>query len=144
MSIETNKENARRTFEEVINQGNMALADELFAPDYVGHAAGVPDFRGANGFKQFASIWRSAFPDIHMTIEDTIAEGEKVVSFWTSQGTHRGEMMGIPPTGKQGTMSGVTLSRYVNGKQVEAWVIMDRLEMLQKLGVAPEMKQAVA
>ena len=137
MSLEENKENARRAFEEVMNNGDLSLAEELIATDYVGHSPGMPDFTGPEGFKQFVTMQRTAFPDLNITIEDTVAEGDKVVNRWIVRGTHNGELMGIAATGKQVTMSGMVLSRYVGGKQVEAWVSADQLSMVQQIGVIP-------
>ncbi len=144
MSTETNKENARRTMEEIVSQGNLALADELIAADYVGHSPGMPEMHGPDGFKHFVTVWRSAFPDMHAVSEDTVAEGDKVVNYWTTYGTHRGDIMGIPATGKQVASKGMVITWYRDGKQVRSWMVFDRLDMLQQLGVAPQMKQAVA
>jgi len=137
MSIEENKENARRAVEEVLNKGDLSLADELVDANYIGHQPGLPDFKGPEGFRQYMTMMRTAFPDIHLTIEDTVAEGDKVVMRYTGRGTHKGDLMGIAPTGKQITITGMVISRHVGGKQVEAWVAMDQLGMLQQLGVAP-------
>ena len=139
MSTEENKENARRAIEEVLNKGNLSLADELVDANYIGHQPGLPDFKGPEGFRQYMTMMRTAFPDINMTIEDTVAEGDKVVNRYTGRGTHKGDLMGIAPTGKQVTITGMVATRYVGGKQVEAWVAMDMLGMLQQLGVAPPM-----
>ena len=142
MSTEENKTNASRVFEEVFNKGNLSVVNELIATDYVGHASGMPDFNGPEGFMQFAMMYRTAFPDLNMTMEDTVAEGDKVVNRWTARGTHKGDLMGISATGKQVTTSGTVISRYVGGKQVEAWVNMDQLGMLQQIGVIPPMGQS--
>jgi len=139
MSIEENKENARRAIEEVMNKGNLSLADELVDANYIGHAPGMPDFKGPEGFRQYMTMMRTAFPDIHLTVEDTVAEGDKVVNRYTGWGTHKGELMGIAPTGKQITIAGMVISRYVGGKQVEAWVSSDLLGMMQQMGVVPPM-----
>ena len=139
MSTEENKENARRAVEEVMNKGNLSLANELIATDYAGHSPGLPDFKGPEGFRQYMTMMRTAFPDIHLTIEDTVAEGDKVVMRYTGRGTHKGDLMGIAPTGKQITITGMVISRHVGGKQVEAWVAMDQLGMMQQLGVIPPM-----
>ena len=141
MSTEENKENARRAVEEVMNKGNLSLADELVDANYVGHAPGMPDFKGPEGFRQYMTMMRTAFPDIHLTVEDIFAEGDKVVSRYTGRGTHKGDLMGIAPTGKQVAMTGMVISRHVGGKQVEAWVSLDQLGMLQQLGVVPPMGQ---
>ncbi len=139
MSTEENKENARRAVEEVLNKGDLSLANELVDANYIGHQPGLPDFKGPEGFRQYMTMMRTAFPDIHLTIEDTVAEGDKVVMRYTGRGTHKGDLMGIAPTGKQITITGMVISRHVGGKQVEAWVAMDQLGMLQQMGVVPPM-----
>jgi steroid delta-isomerase-like uncharacterized protein len=139
MSVEQNKANNRRVFEEAFNQGKLAVIDEVCAPNYVLYDPTGP-VHTPEGFKQFISVYRTAFPDLHFTIEDEIAEGDKVVMRWTSRGTHRGELMGIPPTGKQSTVTGITIARAAaNGKFEEVWNNLDTLGMLQQLGVIPTM-----
>ncbi len=137
MSAEANKALFRRVVEDIWHQGNLAVVDELFGSDYVYYAPGVPELRGPDGFKQFVTMVRTAFPDLRFTLEDQIAEEEKVVTRWTARGTHRGELMGIPPTGKQATWTGVIISRIANGKIVEEWETEDALGMLQQLGAVP-------
>ena len=135
---EHNKALDRRWFEEVWNQGNAASYEELASPDLVVHnpPPGIrPDFEG---IKQAISIHRTGFPDLHFTIEDQLAEENKVVSRWTlNWGTHKGEWVGIPPTGKQVTITGVSIQRYAGGKVVEVWLEMDMLSMMQQPGVVP-------
>jgi len=141
MSAHENKALARRGIEEVFGRGNLAVADEVYANDFVGHSP--PDeIKGHEAIKQFASMWRSAFPDLQFTIEDQIAEGDKVVTRWTARGTHEGELQGIAPTGKQVTMSGITVSRIAGGRIVEGWTNRDALGMLVQLGVVPPPGQA--
>ncbi len=135
MSTEENKAIDRRFTEEVWNRGNLAVVDELMSADYNGHDPMMP--AGSEGFKQYVLMYRSAFPDVHLTIEDQIAEGDTVVSRWTARGTHKGELMGIPPTGKQVTVTGMNIERVANGKLVEGWSNYDTLGMLQQLGVVP-------
>ncbi len=135
MSTAENKAIDRRFTEEVWNRGNLAVVDELMRADYNGHDPTIPT--GSAGFKQFVLMYRSAFPDVHLTIEDQMAEGDKVVSRWTAHGTHRGELMGIAPTGKQITVTGINIERIANGKLVEGWSNYDTLGMLQQLGVIP-------
>ena len=137
--VEENKAIVRRAFEEVWNQGKLDVIDEIFAIDYVGHMPGSPDLHGPKGFKQFVTMNRTAFPDIQFTVEDQIAEGDKVVIRWSSTGTHKGELMGIPPTGVQVTSTGIGISRISGGKAVEDWDNWDALGMLQQLGVIPPM-----
>ena len=133
---EENKAIVRRALEEMFGQWNLAVADEIYDKDFVGHAA-PEEIRGPEGIKQFVSMNRSAFPDLQFTIEDQIAEGDKVVTRWTARGTHKGELMGIAPTGKQVAFTGITISRIVDGKAVEGWVNRDALGMLQQLGAVP-------
>jgi steroid delta-isomerase-like uncharacterized protein len=135
MSTEENKVIERRFTEEVWNRGNLAVVDELMSADYNSHDPTMPP--GSAGFKQFVLMYRSAFPDVHLTIEDQMAEGDKVVSRWTARGTHQGELMGIAPTGKQVTVTGMNIERIVGGKLVEGWSNYDTLGMLQQLGVIP-------
>ena len=137
MSAEENKAIARRLFEGVWNQGKLDVADEILAADYVFHAPVPREVRGPEGFKQFVSMYRTAFPDVQYTIEDQIAEGDKVVTRWTCTGTHTGELMGIPPTGVQVTVTGIVIGRIAGGKIVEDWGNWDALGMLQQLGVVP-------
>ncbi len=136
MSTEENKALSRRLIEEVWNQGNLAVIDELTAPNYVDHDPTGP-IQGPEGMKQFVSMYLTAYPDTHFTIEDQIAEGDRVVTRWTARGTHKGPLMGIPPTGKQVTVAGISIDRVVNGKLVEDWSSYDALGMMQQLGVVP-------
>lgn len=135
---EQNKQLVRRAVEEVWNQGNYAAVDELAASDIVVHAS-LPDreVHGTAGVKQFYATLREAFPDLHFTIEDQIAEGDRVVTRWTARGTHTGTFNGIPPTGKTGIVSGIDIDRIANGKVVECWPNADELGLLQQLGVIP-------
>jgi steroid delta-isomerase-like uncharacterized protein len=141
-----NKALARRAIEEVFNQGKLNVIDELVASNATFHDANVPGgkFTGPEGMKQFVQIYRTAFPDIHITIEDQVAEGDKVVTRWTGRGTHKGDLMGIKPTNKQATVTGTDVERYQNGKVVESWASYDMLGMLQQLGVVPAMTPAAA
>ena len=138
---EENKAVVRRLFEEAWNQGNLAVVDELFAPDYVGH---IPPeiLNGPEAFKQFVKEYRTVFPDIHFTIEDLVAEGDKVVGRWTCRGTHKGELQGIPATGVQVTSTGIHVSRIAGGKIVEAWSNWDAMGVMQQLSAASESGQA--
>ncbi len=136
---EEHKALVRRFFEEAWNQGNLDVVDELVAADFDGHPPpNRPDFgRGPEGQKQFIRTYRSAFPDVHFTIDDMIVEGYKVAARYTGRGTHQGELMGIPPTGKQVTVTGIVICRIADGKLAEAWGNFDELGMLQQLGVIP-------
>jgi steroid delta-isomerase-like uncharacterized protein len=139
MLSETNKTVSRRLFEEVWNKGNLAVLNELIANDHVnsgpGTLPGLPT--GPEGAKQFVMIYRNAFPDTHFTIDEQIAEGDKVVTRWTAHGTHQGELLGIPATDKSSTVTGISVDRIVNGKIVESWGIFDQFGMMQQLGVIP-------
>ena len=115
------------------------LIDELIAPGYVGHDPTQPEpIRGRDGYRQFVDTYQSAFADARVTIDDQIAEGGQVVTRWTGRGTHTGELMGIAPTGKEVTVSGITISRLENGKIAEEWELMDALGMLVQLGAVPQ------
>ena len=142
---EGNKFVIRRSFEELWNKGNLSLADELFTPNYEHHDASSPDFgRGPESEKKRAALYRTAFPDLQLTIEDIIAEGQTVVARWSCRGTHKGDLSGIAPTGKQVTISGVSSARFTNGKMVEGWVNWDALGLMQQLGVVPELARTKA
>ncbi|OLB87004.1 MAG: hypothetical protein AUI12_07735 [Acidobacteria bacterium 13_2_20CM_2_57_6] len=142
---EGNKFVIRRSFEELWNKGNLSLADELYTPNYEHHDASSPDFgRGPESEKKRAALYRTAFPDLQLTIEDIIAEGQTVVARWSCRGTHKGDLSGIAPTGKQVTISGVSIARFTNGKMVEGWVNWDALGLMQQLGVVPELARTKA
>jgi steroid delta-isomerase-like uncharacterized protein len=142
---EGNKFVIRRSFEELWNKGNLSLADELFTPNYEHHDPSSPDFgRGPESEKKRAALYRTAFPDLQLTIEDIIAEGQTVMARWSCRGTHKGDLSGIAPTGKQVTISGVTIARFTNGKMVEGWVNWDALGLRQQLGIVPELAKTKA
>jgi steroid delta-isomerase-like uncharacterized protein len=121
---------------EAFNKGNLAILDELVAPNHVNHTDNI---RGPEEYKQFITMFRTAFPDLHFTIEDQLAEGDKALHRWVATGTHQGELMGIPPTGKQIRITGMFVGRIVDGKIVEEWGNWDKLGMLQQLGAIPPM-----
>jgi steroid delta-isomerase-like uncharacterized protein len=137
MSGEANKALARRTFEELWNQGNLAASPELYDANHVSHGLGMDVPPGIEGLNQFITLYRTAYPDTHFTIEDQLAEGDKVATRWTAIGTHRGDLMGIAPTGKRVTVTGMAISRIVEGKIRETWNNFDALGQLQQLGVVP-------
>jgi steroid delta-isomerase-like uncharacterized protein len=139
---EQNKSLVRRAFEEVYNLGKLEVVDELVANDIVIHAAAA-EFRGPADLKQYVAALRGAFPDLHLTIDQQIAEGDTVVTRWTARGTHLGAFQGIPPTGKQGSMTGIDIDRFAGGKTVECWTNADELGLLQQLGVLPGPEHAV-
>ena len=143
-----NKALVRRMFEED-NKRNLAAVEEIIAPDYVIHglqALGLPPTftPGLEGWRQMRiAIW-TAFPDLHYTLEDLIAEGDKVVCRYTFRGTHRGEFMGAPPTGKQVSMAVIEIDRIGDDKLVETWANVDALGLMQQLGAIPQMAQGGA
>ena len=138
MSAEQNKAIVQRYHDELFNKGNLAVADEVFDPNYLNSAfgkLGLP--RGPEGFKQYVSMMRTAFPDLHCTIDDIFAVEDKVTTRFTFTGTFKGEMMGITPTGKKFAIMGIIIVRWVDGKEVEAWESMDTLAFYQQLGITP-------
>jgi steroid delta-isomerase-like uncharacterized protein len=142
MSTEENKALARREIEEIFSaNGNLDAADEIYAPNYISHQpAGEGDIRGVEAIKEFAAGIREAFPDTEATIEDQIAEGDKVVTRFTSRGTHQGETEDFgPPTGTRIEVTGITIEQFSEeGKIVEDWTNFDALGLLQQLGLVPE------
>jgi steroid delta-isomerase-like uncharacterized protein len=137
MSIEENKAIELRFFEEVVNKGDLAVIDELVATNFVQPDALPGTSADREGMKQFFAMAHSAFPDFHSTLEDMFAEGDKVVQRFTARGTHKGEWMGIAPTGKQIAVTGMAIHRITGGKIVEGWTNMDMLGAMQQLGVVP-------
>lgn len=139
MSTEENKAIARRLIEEAWNQGNLSVVDELLAPDHASHHSMVgnqPPSREL--YKQFIVRTRTAFPDMRATIEDQIAEGDKVVTRWSVQGTHQGMFQGHNPTGNQMRLTGIAIDRISNGKVVEGWMEMDTHYQMQQLGLTTQ------
>ena len=139
MQTETNKTVSRRFFEEAFGKGKLNLLDEIIASDHVNTGPGtLPELpTGPEGAKQLVTVYRNAFPDLHFTIDEQIAEGDKVVTRWTVEGTHQGELAGIPPTNKSTTVTGIVVDRLANGKIAESWGIFDQFGMMQQLGVIP-------
>ena len=136
---EENKALARRSWEVVTGGSLDTLEDalaEVYADDFILHEADE-DIVGIEGLTQFVSMIRSAIPDLRITIEDDMAEGDKVVTRWIGQGTHQGELMGIAPTGNQVTFTGITIHRIEDDKIVEEWENWDALGMMQQIGAAP-------
>jgi len=135
---DANREISRRILDEVFNQGREEVADELIAPEAIGHDPALPEpTRGPEGLKQNAATYRGAFPDLRVGIDDQCAEGELVCTRWTAKGTNTGDFWGMAATGKQATITGITIDRIAGGKIVESWTNWDTLGMLQQLGVVP-------
>jgi steroid delta-isomerase-like uncharacterized protein len=135
---EDNLQVSRRILEEAFGQGQLALIDEFVAADAVDHDPANPeDVRGPAGLKQQISMYRAAFPDLQFKIEDTISQDDRVVIRWSSRGTHRGELMGLAPTGKVVSVTGISIDRFADGKIVESWTNWDVLGLMRQLGAAP-------
>jgi len=137
MSTEDNKALVRRLYAEVMGKGNMAEADELLSTNYVEHLP-VPT-PGREGLKQLVMMVLSAFPDIHPTVEDAVAEGDRVAVRIVARGTHQNAFMGIPPSGKAVEWREMHIYRVVGGKIVEHWGEIDQLGLLQQIGAIPSM-----
>lgn len=135
MSTETNKAIVRRYFEEVNAKGRADLVEEFMTEGIELHGTGLP--AGLAAVEQFVTIMDAAFPDRQITIDDLIAEGDRVVAHTTVNATHLGEIQGIPATGKEFTLPSITIFRLANGKIVEGWYAADHLSMMQQLGVIP-------
>lgn len=142
MSTDTNKATVRRMLEQVWNEHRVDLIDEFFTEDYVSHVVGMPSGSGLEGLREGVAMSLNAYPDLKLTIEDEIAEGDKVAFRWTMTGTQKGELLGIPATGKQVTQSGMTLYRLANAKIAELWFLADNLGLMQQLGVVPALLEA--
>jgi steroid delta-isomerase-like uncharacterized protein len=142
--MSTGNENVvRRLFEEVWNKGNLQVTDDLFTPNYTHHDSSTPDVgRGPESEKKRVTLYRTAFPDLRLTVEDIIAEGETVVARWSCRGTHKGDLNGIAPTGKHVNITGISIARFTNGKMSEGFVNWDALSLMQQLGVVPELGKA--
>jgi steroid delta-isomerase-like uncharacterized protein len=136
-SIGENRQLYRRWFEQVVSGGDLALADELLGPAYRLHFPGMPEPLDREAHKALVMMFRTAFPDWVETVDDVIAEGDKVVIRVTGRGTHEGDFQGIPPTGTRVTATGVGIGRIENGRIAEAWAAYDALGLMQQLGAVP-------
>ena len=141
MSTEENKAVSRR-FHEAIGKVSAQALQKEFAPNYVAHFPGVPVPLDSEGFNQLVNVFATGFPESHFDIDDEFAVGDKVVTRWTYHAVHSGEFQGLPPTGKQVAMTGITILRLAGGKIVENTVELDQLGLLQQLGVVPTPGQA--
>ena len=144
MSAQENKALARRSWE-IVTETNLDTLEEalkeVYADTLVMHEPDE-DVRGIEGLTQFVSMIRSALPDLRVTLEEDIAEGDKVVSRWRAQGTHQGELMGIAPTGNEVAITGLTIHRIEEGKIVEEWENWDALGLMQQIGAVPAPEQS--
>lgn len=129
-----NKALVQRWFDEVWTEGRVASIDALMAPSCMVHGLGE-DTRGPEGFKPFHAAYRSAFPDVKISVDHMVAEGDVVAARWSGTGTHSGDGLGFPATGKQVRLSGMTFARVQNGKLVEGWNVFDQFGMFQQLGI---------
>ena len=136
MGTQENKQLSQRFLDEVVNRGNIGLVDELTAPDFVDHQTppGVPPTR--DGLKMFVTSFRTAFPDLHYTTEDAIAEGDRVVTRATGHGTMKGDFLGMPASGRSATWEEIHITRYEGGRAIEHWGVVDQMTMLAQLGLA--------
>jgi len=140
--VEDSKEIARRLVEDPW-RGKLDEVIELVDDAYVAHAPGMAEpIRGKDGFRGFVETYLTAFPDGSIVVDEQIAEGERVATRWTARGTNTGELMGMPATGKQVVIPGITITRIVNGKSVEAWSSWDTLSLVQQLGLVPQFAPA--
>ena len=139
------KENAhgsQRVIEEIFGAGNYELAHELIGAEAIGHDSARPEpVTGPGGVIEAARGYRDAFPDLRLTAEQVIADGDYVAVRWTARGTHRGDLFGIAPTGKETTVTGITIDRWQDGKIQESWTSWDTLGLLQQLGAMPAAMQ---
>ncbi len=138
MSIEENKTLSRREIEEIFSEGKLDVADEIYSSGFVDYDLVLPQtMNGPEEMKEYVSMYRSAFPDLEVTLEDQVAEGDKVVNRWTARGTHQGEYMGVSPTGKEVQFAGMHISR-VNeeGKIAENWEVYDLMGLMRQIGAA--------
>lgn len=138
MSTELNKKVASQFIEEVINRGNLSVVDDLVAPDFLEHEELPPGMpAGREAFNQMPAILHGAFPDFKATINDLIAEGDKVVVRMTWSGTQHGEWMGMPPSGKAMSINVIDIFRMAGGRIAEHWGLTDSMAMMQQLGAVP-------
>ena len=139
---EVNTVNFRRTYEELLNQGNVAIADELVTADFLNHEAPPGMNRGPESMRLLVRMLHTAFPDLHYTVEDVVVEGDTVAGRVTMRGTHLGPYMGIPPTGHSFQMAEMHFVRFRDGKGIEHWGTRDDLGMMRQLGVIPNPAEA--
>lgn len=136
MSVEQHKDIVRRVVE-ALNRHDFAALDEFFAADVLGHHPYGPPMEGRDSLKQFMKMVRVAFPDLRLTVHEMIGEGDKLVSKYTATGTHKGEFMGTPPSGKPINFVGVQILHFSSGRVVDDWEIFDQFGLMQQLGLLP-------
>jgi steroid delta-isomerase-like uncharacterized protein len=132
------RDTSRRVFEEIWNLKNLNAVDELIAANYVHHDPNSPPVAtGAEGYKEFVRYYLAAFPDTHFTVEDLVVMGNTVAIRWTVRGTHEGDLLNVPRTGRSFSVTGMSMGRIENGKFVESWNNWDALGLMQQLGALP-------
>jgi steroid delta-isomerase-like uncharacterized protein len=129
----------RRLIEEVFNRGETGALAEVVAVDHVGHGP-FGDHYGPDGIRLTVTEYRVAFPDLQVTIEDLVAAGDRVARRFTVRGTHAGSFIGIPPTGRAVTVTGIAIDRFAGGRVAESWISIDTLNLLRQLGVSPSVR----
>lgn len=137
---EANKAVVRKVIERFLNSADPDVADELFHPDFVDHNRSNPGMSGLENVKRSVADWHEAFPDTVSSLEDLLAEGDRVAARWTTRGTHRGEFLGLAATGNRIKVSSSGIFRISGGKVVESWDHFDALGMLKQLGATPKPK----
>lgn len=132
----------QRIFDQAFNQGDLAIVDELVAPDGITHSIpwGMPPSR--RGLKQLIIMFRTAFPDLHCIVEDEISEGYKSAAHWTMRGTHQGPFLGNPATGRPFIVQGIIFVHIKNGRIAEGWILVAQMDLLQQLGIVPPSRDA--
>ena len=141
MSIEMNEQLLQQWVNEGWNNGNLSLVDQIFSPDHIMHESSLPGQKlvGPEPFKSFVSTLRTALPDLRVTVQDVVAQGDKIAWRWTITGTQNGEVMGVPPSGNPVEVTGIIISRFESGLWVEDYVSWDVLGFLQQIGALPKM-----
>lgn len=140
-----NKQIVRKLFNDLFNKGNLAVANQIIAPNHVNHDPATPDFgKGPEGEKQIVTLYRGAFPDLHFTIDQIIDGDNFVTTRYTATGTHKGELRGIAATSKAIKVGGMVINRISRGKIAESWVHWDALGLMEQLGAVPALEKAKA
>jgi steroid delta-isomerase-like uncharacterized protein len=137
------EEIARRFFDEVFNQGKLEVVDQIFAPEYIGYSSASfsGPIRGPEGIKQFVTMYRKAFPDIHFKFDDILTAGDKVIVRWTTTGTHRGPLQKLDPTGKSINIVGIGIAQITNSRIRVSHSQVDVLGIVEQIGAVPRIRQ---
>jgi len=135
-SVEQNIAAVSRIWDEIWNLGALDVCEEVLATDYIGHLP-LMTVRGPAEFRDMVKVYRGAYPDVNLTVEDIFAVGDRIAVRWVSRGTHLGPMMGIPPSNQKIEVMGISLFRMENGKVAEEWEGFDTFSMMQKIGAIP-------